>query len=1134
MKKCFLLVVVLCLGFALPAFAQQQSTSGAIEGRVLDPSGAAIPGAKVTVTGPRGATEVVTDGNGAFEVRNLDPGNYAVTVEQTGFKRARIDRVEVVIGKANTITANLEVGEATAEVVITDVAQIDQSSTATGSNLNDQLYENIPVQRSVSSLFYLSPSATDSLGGGRDNPSISGGSALDNLYIADGVNITDSAFGGIGTFTRNYGSLGTGITTAFIKEVQVKSGGFEPQYGQSIGGILNIVTKSGGNEFHGAVYGYARPNFLEAARRQRDEFEVNKVGSAPASGSQLAQEQYEAGVDMSGPIIKDKLFFFGSFNPSVIRDIVIGAHRNTFDLETGGGTDSGIFKILGQHHQRYRALNYSAKVDWNINSNHTLTFSTFGDPSKTNKSSFFTLNTDNLTNLAQFDYGTQNTALRYNGAFGTNNPATLSVNFSRGHNHFNEGGFDNFNALTDRTQSGFPGARGNFVAIGYGFFEPTESTTWRLTADFTKQADFLGSHTFGIGYQYQRAFYSGLRDRSGPHFTVPDVAALRAIAPPGAIGSSLNATFSLFDSASVQSNPIYPFFFVPGKGFRRVFLRQDRGEFGNTSFDTQSNYHAAYIQDTWRFNKYITAVVGLRWEQEQVLGSPLAADEVENIIAARPTANIAPGFRANYTFTGQFSPRLGVTIDPRGRGNTKIFYNFGRYHEYLPLDAAERSLSVEKDFTNARFRPVSVPCDPSFHLPAGSLCAVRNQFNTVIPDISAASYILGGSFSQNDPTQVINPGTKLGYLDEHIIGFEQQLPRNFTLSARYMDRRIKRIIEDAAILSPEEAFLVGQTYFLGNINSQLDAGINLQPFLFNPIFDEEGFILNTPAGCSVSPSGEPGIPDQPNFFIQPEPFFASRSLLGQFIDIPPQGVCYSDVGIDPITGGTINSPDGQVDGFPDPIRIYRAVEVELNKRFADNWQLLSNVRFSSLRGNYEGHLRNDNGQTDPGISALFDFTGGNFGLLGDQFQPGPLNTDRRVLVNIYGSYTFSKEGFGPSGLHGLTLGANLHGESGIPISQYLAHPVYLNAGEIPLGGRGKLGRTSPFYRLDLHLDYPWAISETSRLSFIADFFNVTNTRTIRRVQEFQETTAGQFNPDFLAPRNFQAPFNLRLGVRFEF
>src|SRR4029077_19793216 len=98
-----------------------------------------------------------------------------------------------------------------------------------------------------------------------------GGCAVDNLYGADGVNITDSAFGGIGTFTRSYGSLGTGINTSFIKEVQVKTAGFEAQYGQSQGGIVNIITQSGGNEYHGAIYGYATPKSFEATAKQPDD-----------------------------------------------------------------------------------------------------------------------------------------------------------------------------------------------------------------------------------------------------------------------------------------------------------------------------------------------------------------------------------------------------------------------------------------------------------------------------------------------------------------------------------------------------------------------------------------------------------------------------------------------------------------------------------------------------------------------------------------------------------------------------------------------------------------------------------------------------------------------------------------------
>jgi hypothetical protein len=253
-------------------------------------------------------------------------------------------------------------------------------------------------------------------------------------------------------------------------------------------------------------------------------------------------------------------------------------------------------------------------------------------------------------------------------------------------------------------------------------------------------------------------------------------------------------------------------------------------------------------------------------------------------------------------------------------------------------------------------------------------------------------------------------------------------------------------------------------------------------------------------------------------------------------------VCFGSRGI--VNGASFNSPDGVADGFVDPVRKYRAVEIELNKRFSEGWQVLSNMRFARLNGNYEGHLRNDNAQTDPGISSLFDFTAGDFNLLGDQFAIGPLNSERRFTSNVYASYTFSKDrpSFGGRFLNGLNLGTGLRMESGIPISEYLPHPVYLNAGEIPVGGRGKLGRTPFFTSWDLHADYPWQLNERMKLSFIADFFNVTNSRKVLLPDQFQQLDLGAANPDFLQPQinlttlsqGYRLPFYMRLGLRFSF
>src|SRR5438552_18621902 len=396
MRKVFMFVMAVCLAsFATGALAQT-ATTGSIGGTVKDQNGADIAGATITASGPLGERTATSDSSGVFRVEGLIPGSYSVKVTNQGFKTASVSNVQVLVGKEATLIIKLETGEVTAVVEVTAAQAVDTAKTETSSNLNDQLFSNIPVQRAVSSLFYLAPGTTDGLGGGRDNPSISGGSALDNLYVADGVNITDSAFGGIGTFSRSYGALGTGINTSFIKEVQVKTAGFEPQYGQSQGGIVNIVTQSGSNAYHGALYGFASPKAFEATRTQPDDFPRRNT-----TGKLLHQEGYDVGADLGGyvPGARNNLFFFGSFNPSVHRDIVRGAEKNALS-----STDSGLRIIRGPAFaNRTRTFNYAAKGEWLINSNHQVTFSIFGDPSKTNKSTFRSLNTDNTTSDSILD-----------------------------------------------------------------------------------------------------------------------------------------------------------------------------------------------------------------------------------------------------------------------------------------------------------------------------------------------------------------------------------------------------------------------------------------------------------------------------------------------------------------------------------------------------------------------------------------------------------------------------------------------------------------------------------------------------------------------------------------------------------
>lgn len=732
----------------------------------------------------------------------------------------------------------------------------------------------------------------------------------------------------------------------------------------------------------------------------------------------------------------------------------------------------------------------------------------YGDPTKTNKSSFATLNIDNTTAFSQLDYGSRNVAFRYNGSL---RPSwTLNASFIQTNNHFDEFGFDNFNQILDRTGIGVSSGatRGVFNAIGRGFIEPTEGKTKRFSAGTNKQVSFIGQHSIGLGYQFSRANYSGVRDRSGPKHTIPATnasgAPLTAFTGAAAIGQRVNAAWSLLvvSDTNPHACPLCPIFNVPGAtniglgpGNRRAFLRQDRGEYGDPIFDTKSDYHAAYLQDTWRLNKYLTALLGFRNEQERVFGSPSATND-----------------RVAYSFTGNWAPRIGFTVDPSGQGKMKAYYNYGRYFEYLPLDLVERSLTGEQRLIGARFAPQFTTCVSPISV--ADRCAVINSFGTVNPVYDAAHLlnnatggIAGGiGISFNDPPNAILSGTKLGFIREHVIGFEAQLPKNFVFSARYLDRKRPRLVEDAAVVSVEQfnEGLFVQRYFLANVDSRFDRVINPIPHRYTP----GGPI---PAPCRDAVGNVP--------LDIPEVQDANGNVIG--------AVCF-----DPDPNAGLFGVDGLPDGFPDPVENYKAVELELNKRFSNNWQLLANWRLAKLEGNYEGSLRNDNGQTDPGISSLFDFVAGEFNLLGDQFAVGPLNTDRRHVSNAYFVYAFSQNK--ATSLRGLNLGFGWHAESGLPISEYVAHRGYLNAGEIPIGSRGKLGRTQFYMRFDAHADFTWNPTERYKLKFIGDFFNVLNNTRIRQPQESRELSAGHPNVDFLQPRTFHPPFNMRLGLRFEF
>src|SRR5712691_11492480 len=301
MRKVFMYVLALCLaGFASVAMAQS-STTGSIEGTVSDQNGAAVRGATVTVTSPNliSPQTATTNDNGRYSILNLPPGPYKIAVEATGFAKFEQDNVPVNLGRTPTGDAQLKLASVGAIVTVVGGAAVDTAQNTTGSNVSSDQFSNFPTQRTVQGLFNIAPTVTrsgvrDASGRDRD-PSGAGSSGPENNYILDGVNTTDPGFGG----------SGANLPFEFVQEVEIKTGAYGAEYGKSTGGIFNVITKSGGNEFRGDAFGYFTTKGLVRATKQ-----FPFTGSAPNGFSEI-----DAGFDIGGPIKKDKLWFFGAFNP---------------------------------------------------------------------------------------------------------------------------------------------------------------------------------------------------------------------------------------------------------------------------------------------------------------------------------------------------------------------------------------------------------------------------------------------------------------------------------------------------------------------------------------------------------------------------------------------------------------------------------------------------------------------------------------------------------------------------------------------------------------------------------------------------------------------------------------------------
>jgi hypothetical protein len=524
---------------AAPAFAQDV-TAGQLQGTVLDPEGNPVAGAAVTVESGSGVTRTVTTGSsGSFVIPQLTPGLYQVRIAVEGQPAVMNKDVQVSLGGSNYTFQTAAAGAETqtdegGDIVVTGIrrATVDFSGTATGQVFDvQQVSERVPVARNIEAIQLLAPQTTpgDTMFGSTgmtangNTVSIAGSSIAENIYYINGMNVTNFR-----TFVG-----GSTVPFEFYDQVQVKTGGYQAEFGRNTGGAVIALSRSGSNVMRGGINAYWNPRQLYST--SPNTFEV---------ANRLAErETYEGNIWASGPIIKDRLFFFAFFNPryhrrqDTARQCDANAQNCTLSL-----TETSVIKEPF----------YGGKIDLNLFDGHRVEATYFNDSQ------------DERLDQSNGDYsklfsGGENYIFRYTGSF----TDWLTVSALYGKSKFNQtatgsaalapavldsrGGSDvQISGPSSLTVDVGSDSRENFRADADLVFDLMGSHHVRIGADREKlTAANATSYSGGVYYRYFRAGAGGARGGAVPPNT--DYVRVRTINSTGAFQVE-NQAFYIQDS----------------------------------------------------------------------------------------------------------------------------------------------------------------------------------------------------------------------------------------------------------------------------------------------------------------------------------------------------------------------------------------------------------------------------------------------------------------------------------------------------------------------------------------------------------------------------------------------------------
>jgi hypothetical protein len=778
-------VSLLVLALSVVAFAQS-TTTGAIGGVVTNPNKEVVAGAAVTVKNVATNKEdsATTDDTGRFKVANLQPGVYSVTVNSTGFSPMTSENVTVEVGRETNLEVALSVGPVTGQVdVSAEAPVINTTQQDFSTNINQTSINELPINgRRWSNFALLTPGAVPD--GTFGLISFRGISGLLNNNTIDGGDNNQAFFAEERGRTR----ISYSISQAAIREFQVNTSSYSAEYGRSAGGVVNAITKSGTNDFHGGAFYYQRNNKWGARNPLAVRQEVINGVFTPV-GYKPKDVRHQFGGTIGGPIVKDKAFFFFSYDQQKrnFPGLAVFGQNGFLNLSTSnrnallarGLTNAQINSTLdflatlsGPVPRTGDQKLFLPKVDWVINDKHTFTASynrlrwaspagiqtqatntravdNFGDDfveiDAVNAKLASTL-TPNLLNEFRFQWGRDN-EFQFSqppipgeptNAVGGRSPQTILVGtttFSFGMPEFLE-------------RASFPDERrwqfADTVTLTNG------NHTFKFGGDINFVKDIINNLRFSGGEFNYTGATTGIADFIVDYVNFQTNGAIRAL-PQGPAGSA-TALNGLCVSSSRRVGKCYAGNFNQGFGVLGLDMKT-----------TDLNY---FIQDDWRVSPRFTLNLGLRYEYQ------LNPDPV-NVNPALPQTNNKVDDRNN------FGPRIGFALDLNGDGKTSIRGGWGLYYGRVINSTVYNALvntGVGIDQGQRQF------ITSATNLPAScsGVTADNCAFLPIYPNLIPASNPPVGA------VQFFDEDFQLPQIHQWDFIFEREIARNTVVSASYL------------------------------------------------------------------------------------------------------------------------------------------------------------------------------------------------------------------------------------------------------------------------------------------------------------------------------------------------------------